>query len=103
MVIRQPLTCRARSPLHRTAASQAVGMPTETPATPPALSPVARGRGRKLLWGPTNSIHAPHQMRLVQDRGGDFLDGLGGRVEKGDPRLAHQRFRRFHLVTAVVG
>ena len=40
-VVNIPLTCSARSPLHRTAASQAVGMPTETPATPLTLWPQA--------------------------------------------------------------
>jgi hypothetical protein len=44
-VVNIPLTCSARSPLHRTAASQAVGRPTETPATPPTLSPVSGGEG----------------------------------------------------------
>jgi hypothetical protein len=35
------LPCRARFPLHREAASQAVGIPTETPAPPPTPLPRA--------------------------------------------------------------
>jgi hypothetical protein len=50
-VVNIPLACRARCPLHWTAVVQAVGMPTETPTTPPTLwpqatpSPVSGGEG----------------------------------------------------------
>src|SRR5450759_555743 len=50
--LHNPLPCRARCPLHWTAVVQAVGMPTETPAQPPALSPVSGGEGVNLLSRP---------------------------------------------------
>src|SRR5450759_3107747 len=50
--LHNPLPYRARCPLHWTAVARAVGMPTETPAQPPALSPVSGGEGVNLLSCP---------------------------------------------------
>src|SRR5665213_109105 len=59
-----------------------------------------KGTGTKMYLTPL--IDAADEVGLVQHVGGDLLDRLGGRVEEGDLRLAHDFLRGGDLIAAVV-